>query len=67
MIDEKYSSEINEIVSNNLRNTGLFKILVRKIIFTTKNEVYLQPLFSDWRLIDANFLIAGEFRQKIIF
>ena len=63
-IDEKYSSEINEIVSNNLRSTGLFKILSEKSFLQPKNEVYLQPLFSDWRLIDANFIIAGKLQAE---
>ena len=63
-IDEKYSSEINEIVSNNLRSTGLFKILSEKSFLQPKNEVYLQPLFSDWRLLDANFIIAGKLQAE---
>ena len=26
----------------------------------SENEVFFQPLFSDWRLIDANFLVSGK-------
>ncbi|PPR26963.1 MAG: Protein TolB [Alphaproteobacteria bacterium MarineAlpha9_Bin4] len=58
--EEDYSLKINTIISNNLRNTGLFKILSEKSFLQSENEVFLQPLFSDWRLIDANFLISGE-------
>ena len=59
-LEKDYSAKINTIISNNLRNTGLFKILSEKSFLQSQNEVFLQPLFGDWRLIDANFLISGE-------
>ena len=58
--DEEYSSKINDVISNNLKNTGLFKILSEKSYLQSKNEVFLQPNFGDWRLIDANFLVTGK-------
>ncbi len=57
---EDYSSKIFTIISNNLGNTGLFKILSNQSFLQTENEVFFQPLFSDWRLIDANFLVGGK-------
>ena len=57
---EEYSSKIFTIISNNLGNTGLFKILSNQSFLQTENEVFFQPLFSDWRLIDANFLVGGK-------
>ena len=48
------------IISNNLSNTGLFKILPDDSFLQTESEVFFQPLFSDWRLIDANFLVSGK-------
>jgi len=57
---EDYSSKIFTIISNNLGNTGLFKILSNQSFLQTENEVFFQPLFSDWRLIDANFLVVEK-------
>ena len=57
---EEYSSKINAVIANNLNNTGLFKILSEKSFLQSKNEVFLQPNFGDWRLIDANFLVTGK-------
>ena len=58
--EENYSSKIINIISNNLGNTGLFKLLSSESFLQSENEVFFQPLFADWRLIDANFLISGK-------
>lgn len=58
--EEEYSSKINVVIANNLKNTGLFKILSDKSFLQSKDEVFLQPNFGDWRLIDANFLVTGK-------
>lgn len=55
----EYSSKINDVISSNLKNTSLFKILPEESFLQSKNEVFLQPTFADWRLIDANFLVSG--------
>ena len=55
----QYSSKINDVISSNLKNTSLFKILPEESFLQSKNEVFLQPIFADWRLIDANFLVSG--------
>ena len=58
--EDNYSSKIQNIISNNLANTGLFKILPNDSFLQSESEVFFQPLFSDWRLIDANFLVSGK-------
>ncbi len=58
--EDNYSSKIINIISNNLANTGLFKILSNDSFLQAENEVFFQPMFSDWRLIDANFLVSGQ-------
>ncbi len=58
--EEDYSIKIVKIISNNLNNTGLFKLLSSESFLQSENEVFFQPLFSDWRLIDANFLVSGK-------
>ncbi len=58
--ETNYRDKINSVILNNLKNTGLFKLLSDKSFLQSENEVFLQPLFNDWRLIDANFLISGQ-------
>tara|TARA_B100001989_G_scaffold120016_1_gene84564 strand:+ start:617 stop:1942 length:1326 start_codon:yes stop_codon:yes gene_type:complete len=58
--EDNYSSKIQNIISNNLGNTGLFKILPNDSFLQSESEVFFQPLFSDWKLIDANFLVSGK-------
>ena len=58
--EDNYSSKIQNIISNNLGNTGLFKILPSDSFLQSESEVFFQPLFSDWKLIDANFLVSGK-------
>ena len=60
--EESYSTQITNIISNNLENTGLFKLLSSESYLQSENEVFFQPLFADWRLIDANFLISGKIK-----
>ena len=60
--EESYSTQITNIISNNLENTGLFKLLSSESYLQSENEVFFQPLFADWRLIDANFLISGQLK-----
>ena len=57
--EEDYSLKIVNVISNNLNNTGLFKLLSSESFLQSENEAF-QPLFSDWRLIDANFLVSGK-------
>ena len=58
--EEDYSLKIVNVISNNLNNTGLFKLLSSESFLQSENEAFFQPLFSDWRLIDANFLVSGK-------
>ena len=58
--EEDYSIKIVKIISNNLNNTGHFKLLSSESFLQSENEVFFQPLFSAWRLIDANFLVSGK-------
>ena len=60
--EESYSTQITNIISNNLEDTGLFKVLSSESYLQSENEVFFQPLFADWRLIDANFLVSGKIK-----
>ncbi len=60
-INEKIiSNKIYDIISNDLNNSGLFKKISNKAFLQSEEEVFFQPLFKDWSLIDANLIISGE-------
>ncbi len=58
------SGKIYEIISNNLNNSGLFKEISKKAFLQSQEEVFSQPLFKDWSLIDANLIISGLINLK---
>ena len=53
------SNNIFQVMSNDLTNSGLFKLISNKAFLQSEEEVFSQPLFSDWSLIDANFIVSG--------
>ena len=58
------STAIHETIEDNLTNSGLFKSISEKAFLQKQDDVFLQPLFSDWRLIDANLIVSGEIVDK---
>ena len=60
------SKNIYEVISNNLKNSGLFREISRKAFLQSEEEVYFQPMFRDWSLIDAN-LIMSQTNAEINF
>ncbi len=54
------SSKIFEIVSNDLSNSGLFRQIANSAFLQNEEEVFFQPLFRDWSLIDANLIVSGK-------
>ena len=53
------SNNIYNIVVNDLTSSGLFKSISNKAFLQNEEEVFLQPIFRDWSLIDANLIISG--------
>ena len=53
------SNKIYDVISNDLVISGLFKKISNKAFLQSEEEVFTQPLFSDWSLIDANLIISG--------
>tara|TARA_B100000886_G_C20412392_1_gene487677 strand:+ start:120 stop:1403 length:1284 start_codon:yes stop_codon:yes gene_type:complete len=58
------SNELYEIISNDLNNSGLFRKISNKAFLQNEEEVFFQPSFRDWSLIDANLIISGELNLK---
>jgi len=58
-LEKIISNNIYEVVSYDLINSGLFKKISNKAFLQSEEEVFSQPLFSDWRLIDANLIVSG--------
>ena len=58
--EKEISYKMHEVIKNNLNNSGLFKTISNKAFLQKEDEVFIQPLFSDWRIIDANLIISGE-------
>ena len=59
-INEKIiSKQIYEIVSNDLTNSGLFRKISNNAFLQDEEEVFFQPSFRDWSLIDANLIVSG--------
>ena len=58
------SNELYEIISNDLNNSGLFRKISNKAFLQNEEEVFFQPSFRDWSLIDANLIISGKLNLK---
>ena len=62
--EEKISTKINNVVSNNLQRSGLFKVLPEET-FLEKNIKFNQtPTFSNWKLTTSQGLIHGRLSFK---
>ena len=56
------SNNIFEVISNDLNSSGLFRKISNKAFLQNEEEVFFQPLFKDWSLIDANLIISGKIK-----
>ncbi len=62
--EKAISNKMHEVISNNLNGCGLFKTISNEAFLQTSKEVFLQPLFADWRIIDANLVLSGKINIK---
>ena len=56
------SKDIYEIVSDDLTNSGLFRKISNNAFLQDEEEVFFQPSFRDWSLIDANLIVSGRIK-----
>ena len=60
IVDFENGKNISEVVSNNLKNSGLFAPIDSAAFIESDKALGLRPRFADWRLIDARFLVRGK-------
>ena len=58
--ENKISTDIKKVISNNLKRSGLFKMLPKRIFLTETLNFDVKPSFSDWKITTAQGLIHGN-------
>ena len=58
--NRKYGRDISEVVSADLRRSGLFKPLDQAAFIEKIKKFNKQPRFGDWRIINAQALLTGR-------
>ena len=62
--EEKISTKINNVVSNNLERSGLFKVLPEEIFLEKNIKFNDTPSFSNWKLTTSQGLVHGRLSFK---
>ena len=62
--ETKLQNNIPDLITNNLINSGLFKLLDRNAYMQNPNQLKNIPKFRDWRIIDTQALITGNIKKK---
>lgn len=62
--EQNVSIKMHEVILNNLNNSGLFKTIPDNAFLQSSKEVFLQPIFADWRIIDANLILSGQIKMQ---
>jgi len=58
--EAKYGAAISEVISSNLRNSGLFRPLDPASFLEKSLNANSQPKFASWRPINAEALVTGQ-------
>ena len=61
---KEISSNINNVISNNLQRSGLFLVLPKKLFFNVSIPFESKPTFSDWKITTAQGLVHGKLKLK---
>ena len=63
--NNQLEEKIPDLISNNLINSGLFKLLDRNAYMQKPSQLNDKPpKFRDWRIIDAQVLITGNIEKR---
>ena len=62
--EEKISTKINNVVSNNLQRSGLFKVLPEETFLEKNIKFNETPTFSNWKLTTSQGLVHGRLLFK---
>ena len=52
--------KISEVISNNLKRSGLFSIIDPESYIQSPRIAHAKPTFQDWALIKAQIMISGK-------
>lgn len=62
---ENQGQRISDIVTNDLKNSGLFRILSQKSFLQQADDLWKSaPRFRDWRIIGSEALVSGAVRLQ---
>jgi TolB protein len=56
----RLGAQISQVVTNNLRNSGLFRPVAQAAFIQTPEAAAATPRFQDWRVIGATALVTGR-------
>lgn len=56
----RLGQQISRVITNNLRNSGLFRPVDRQAFIQTPESAAATPRFQDWRVIGAVALVTGK-------
>ncbi len=56
----RLGAQIAQVITSNLRNSGLFRPVDRAAFIQTPEAAAATPRFQDWRVINATFLVTGR-------
>lgn len=60
MAGSPLGAQISRVITNNLRNSGLFRPVDRQAFIQTTESAAATPRFQDWRVIGAVALVTGR-------
>ncbi|MGH1418730.1 MAG: Tol-Pal system beta propeller repeat protein TolB [Hyphomicrobiaceae bacterium] len=58
--DPKLAAEISDVITSDLRNSGLFRPLARDSFLEQVTNINKAPRFPDWRAIRSDALVVGR-------
>ena len=56
----KLDEKMSEVISNNLKRSGLFRIIDPKSYIQSARIAHAKPTFQDWALIKAQIMVSGK-------
>jgi TolB protein len=56
----RYGRDIARVIQNNLRNSGLFRIIDRNAYIQTPEAAAQTPRFEDWKIVGSQALVTGR-------
>ncbi|RYE06637.1 MAG: Tol-Pal system protein TolB [Rickettsiaceae bacterium] len=61
--EKSISDSITTVITSDLKNCGLFRIISSSSFIENSLGIYHKPLFAAWRQVNSNFLINGQLKK----